>query len=241
MRAPSSDELFEALDGTWPAAEFVARPPWLLRRGADGGQRVSAATSMSNIKMDDVGAAETEMRNLNQTPLFMIRPGDEALDGWLAHKNYDVVDPVAAYVCECHETTALNDTVTPHWPPTKPEIDIWKSGGIGPPRIAVMERAAGKRTCLSSSLGSRVVGTAFVAIHNNIAMLHALEVEEDQRRQGMGRRIMLSAVAWAAAEGATWFSLMVTRANGLANALYTSLGMVEVTRYHYRRAPEVPR
>ena len=39
-------------------------------------------------------------------------------------------------------------------------------------------------------------------------------------------------------EGADWLTLMVTRANAPANALYAKLSMPPVADYHYRRAPE---
>lgn len=181
------------------------------------------------------------MRDMDQTPLFMIRPGDETLDGWLENKVYEVVDPVSAYVCRCHGEEAPGSNISSHWPPLNPELKIWESGGIGPARIAVMERVKGDKTCLNFTSEAGMAGTAFVAIHEGIAMLHALEVEPKERRKGIGRQIMLAAMNWGARHGAEWFSLMVTRANKPANALYSSLGMVEVSRYHYRRATKVSR
>ena len=239
MSTPTSEQLFAALDGTWPAAEYLHHPPWLLRRGAGGGQRVSAATASGDNTLNDISIAEAKMREMDQTPLFMIRPGDEKLDGWLENQDYDVVDPVAAYVCPCRGEEASNTNVSSHWPPFDPELKIWEAGGIGPARIAVMERVKGRKTCLTLASEAGIAGTAFVAIHQGIAMLHALEVDQKERRKGIGRQIMRAAGAWGANHGAEWFSLMVTRANNPANALYSSLGMVEVSRYHYRRATKV--
>lgn len=241
MSTPSSEQLFAALDGTWPAAEYLHQPPWLLRRGAGGGQRVSAATASGDCALGDIAVAEAKMREMNQTPLFLIRPGDETLDGWLENKKYDVVDPVAVYVCNCRGEETPNTNVSSRWPPLDSEKKIWQAGGIGPARIAVMDRVKGKKTCLTLASETGIAGTAFLALHGGIAMLHALEIDPKERRKGIGRQIMRAALGWGACHGADWFSLMVTRANRPANALYSSLGMVEVSRYHYRRATKVSR
>ena len=56
----------------------------------------------------------------------------------------------------------------------------------------------------------------------------------DQRRQGVGANILRKAARWAQDNGAAVLSLAVTRANTGANALYASLGMRPVDKYHYR-------
>jgi hypothetical protein len=48
--------------------------------------------------------------------------------------------------------------------------------------------------------------------------------------------MMQHAAVWAGRQGATHLALAVTRANGGANALYSSLGMEVAGRYHYRMA-----
>jgi ribosomal protein S18 acetylase RimI-like enzyme len=50
----------------------------------------------------------------------------------------------------------------------------------------------------------------------------------------LGRELMHSAAYWADAHGATHLTILVTKANEAANALYRGLGMTAIGGYHYR-------
>jgi GNAT superfamily N-acetyltransferase len=182
------------------------------------------------------------MHELGQSPIFMIRPQDTLLDTMLAHRGYRIADPVTAYVAPIHALTRdlPPTTATPVWPPLTVQREIWRQGGIGEARIAVMERAASPKTTLLGRAGDSPAGVAFVAVSEGIAMLHALEVATEHRRLGLGAALLHGAANWALAQGAAWLALMVTTANAPANALYRRLSMVPATNYHYRRAPEDP-
>ena len=101
-----------------------------------------------------------------------------------------------------------------------------------------MERAQSPKTCVLGRQGNLPAATAFVAVHRDVAMLHALEVQPDQRRTGLGRKLLQGAARWAMGNGAAWISLMVTTANTPANRLYQDLAMTPGAGYHYRRLPE---
>ncbi|MFN6953015.1 MAG: GNAT family N-acetyltransferase, partial [Albidovulum sp.] len=101
-------------------------------------------------------------------------------------------------------------------------------------RIAVMERVTGAKAAILARNADRPAGVAFVACHGDEAMLHALEVRPDQRRRGVGATLLHAAANWAADQGATRLSLVVTRQNSAARALYARLGMGIVGQYHYR-------
>ncbi|MDJ0638320.1 MAG: GNAT family N-acetyltransferase [Paracoccaceae bacterium] len=240
MTAPDADRIFAALDRTWPAAEFLAKGPWTLRKGEGGGQRVSAATANQPVGEQDVLVAEEGMRGLGQRPLFMIRHQDDTLDRLLKTRGYDIVDPVAIYLSPVD--TLVRElpltAATPSWPPLAVQGEIWDTAGIGPARQAIMHRAPSPKTSMLGRTGDVPSGTAFVSVDGDIAMLHALEVAKDARRKGVGRAIMQGCANWVQLQGATWMTLAVTRANAAANALYLDLGMKEVAAYHYRRAPE---
>ena len=97
-----------------------------------------------------------------------------------------------------------------------------------------MDRVQGPKTALLARTGDRPAGVAFVACHGTEAMIHALEVRPDQRRQGVGQSLLQAAANWAADQGAARLSLVVTRQNAAARALYARLGMCLVGQYHYR-------
>lgn len=232
------DLLAQVAEATWPPAATHRHGPWLIREGQGGGQRVSAASPAGDWTSDDIPQAEAAMAALGQSPLFVIHPQDVAVDAALAARGYAHHDPVVAYAAP---TDALADpppaflTSFPHWPPLAVAAQLWAEGGIGPGRLAVMDRVQGPKTAILGRSGDRAAGIAFTAIHGHVAMLHALEVAPDQRRKGCAHNILRAAALWARDHGATSLALLVTERNAAARALYTSLNFAVVGQYHYRK------
>lgn len=236
----SEAELFEAAEQTWPAAALHQRGNWLLREGRGGGKRVSCATTDSNA-LPDPAEMEQGYAALGQPPLVMLRTGQEALDQALDERGYELVDPVVIYeapIARLTDVALPKVTAMPVWEPLAIMVEIWQAGGIGPARIDVMRRVEGPKTAFMGRLNERPAGAAFAAIHGQIAMVHAIEILAQQRRQGMGAWFMRAAGFWAAQHGAQRIAVMCTRANVAGNALYQSLGMAPVGGYHYRMKPE---
>ena len=234
---PDLPKLFAVIDATWPARAKRALGPWTVRIDGAGGSRVSATTAEAPVTEADIAEAEAAMREVDQKPLFMIRPGQEALDGWLAARGYtarDVTNIYAAPVATIATDRPPPVTSFTVWPPLAVQAEIWAAGGVGPGRLDVMDRAMQPKTTLLGRLNDRPAGTGYVAIAGDCAMLHGLEVAKEHRRQGLARHLTRAAAFWAQDEGAAWFTLLTTQANTGANALYTSLGMVHVGQYHYR-------
>lgn len=233
-------DIFAVIDHTWPAARYETSGPFTLRAGERGGNRVSAATQDAPFTPGDLDRAEDAMRAMGQQPLFMIRPGDDDLDASLATRGYAIRDAVTIYTCPVELLCDLplpRVTAFTIWEPLAIMREIWAEGGIGPGRLAIMDRVAGPRTGILARYNDKPGGTAFVAIHKDTAMLHALEILPHQRKQGLGKWMMRAAALWAAKQGAHTMSVMCTDANSGANALYTSLGMDAVGHYHYRFIP----
>lgn len=238
---PTCDKILSAVDVTWPAARFISQGPWLLREGLGGGQRVSAASAQGPVDEADIDRAVDAMRLMGQHPLFMIRPQDSTLDHLLGQRGFSKKDPVTALFAPLTDLTGNVPpaVATPAWPPLAVQYDIWASAGIGPERIAVMDRAKAPKTTHLGRAGDVPAGTAFTAIDGRLAMLHALEVLPEQKRKSVGRHIMTASANWAASQGAEWLSVLVVNANQAANAFYKSIGMRDSgIGYHYRRAPE---
>lgn len=237
MTLPSAQDLFDVTSATWPEAGARRFGPWTIREGQGGGKRVSAATANTRVSPVDIAMAESAMADLDQRALFMIRQGEEELDELLAEQGYEIIDPVSLYACPIE---TLTNEPAPFmggfsiWPPLAIMEDLWGQGGIGPERIAVMERASGPKTGILGRANERAAGVAFVAIHNRIAMIHAIEIALTLRRVGGANNIMRVAAHWALNQGASYFSLLVTDANRPANALYCKLGLSIVGHYHYR-------
>lgn len=232
---PTNDRLMAAVDATWPPAEFRQSGPWVLRCGDGGGQRVSAASTIDQSAA--LEPAEAGMRAWDQPPLFRITPDQIELDRRLAEAGYAVKDPVALYVAPVASLTNGSDETVKVFRVSAPLAivdEIWLNGGIGPGRRAVMTRPTGPRITLLARADDRPVGVAFVAVDNDIAMIHAIDVAPEHRRKGGGTILIRGAASFAAEHGATWLALAVTEANASARALYEKLGMDCAGRYHYR-------
>ena len=224
--------LAEVMEATWPPASRRALGPFTLRDGASGGKRVSAASLDGPFTEADLDALEAAMAE----PLMPVRAGEDALDAALDARGWRIVDPVVAYAAPVDRLVADLPRLTafPHWPPLEIARSIWAEGGIGPARIAVMDRVTGKKAALLGRIDDRSAGVAFVACHGTEAMVHALEVRDSHRRQGLGIKLLHAAANWSQVQGATRLSLVVTRQNAAARALYARLGMEVVGEYHYR-------
>ena len=228
--------LREAMEATWPPARRFNYECWTIREGLGGGKRVSAATLRGNWNAENPDAAVSQMAGLGQRPLFMVWEGEGPLDNALAELGYRQVDPVNAYACALRSLPKVEISVPAMavWEPLAVQLDIWRDGNIGAERIEVMRRVQGLKTSFLGRCGNSPAATLFVAIHNDISIIHALQVRDGFRRAGMGRHLTLAAARWAERRGAKYLSVLCTTANEGANALYDLLGMKIADRYHYR-------
>lgn len=231
---------YAAVEATWPTAAKRQLGPITLREGQGGGSRVSAASVEGSATEAEIEAAEQAMRAMGQDCLFMIRDGQDDLDAQLGARGYLVKDPVNLWVCPIEK---LMDVEIPRvttfalWSPLEIQREIWIAGGIGMARQAIMERASGPKAALLGRYDDKPAGAGFVAVHDGVAMVHALEILPHQRRRGMGVWMMRQAAFWAAENGATEMAVLCTKENAGANGLYASLGMTNGGQYHYRQLP----
>lgn len=235
------DTLTALIDATWPAKAMRDVKGWTIRTGGGGGSRVSAATATRAARREEHPLAAGTMRDLGQTPQFMVRSGEDALDGVLASDGYVIKDPVTYYTAPITTLTTQRPpavTCFQVWPPLATQVEIWAAGGIDDARLAIMDRAAGPKTTVLGRLNDTPAGAAFAAIQDGTVMFHAIETAQAFRRQGLGRHMIRALAFWAQDHGAHTATLLVTTANTGANALYRSLGMTPQGGYHYRIHPE---
>lgn len=227
MILPDIQSLYNATDATWPSAAITSQNGWLIKDGAGGGKRVSAALQIEPSA--DINDAEQAMRAINQDLLFQVRSGENELDRALQSRGYELFDPVvllAAPLADLSKSRAIQTTQSPN----AALKQIWAEGGIGQARLDVMARAK----CTKSIIHIDDRAVAYAGIHNGICMAHAVEVSKDHRRQGLGKQIMHATARWAEQEGARYLAVITVMENTAARELYLGLGMSEVGHYHYR-------
>ena len=224
---PSIKTLYETIDYTWPSASIQVNQGWLVKNGLGGGKRVSATLQLdpqANIKN-----AEKMMEALSQNYLFMIRENDSVLDYKLDKLGYDLIDPVVIF---CSPISLIDKSIKGvfHSKPNTIMKRIWLNGGVSSARLNIMKRTKVSKTFIL--IDNKAV--AFVAIHNDIAMFHALEVLKEYRREGLAKIIMQQINVWASTNGAKFISAVSVKGNIPARNFYLSIGMSEVGYYHYR-------
>lgn len=227
MKLPDIQSLYDVTDATWPSASVASQSGWIIKNGAGGGKRVSAA--LQTTPSADINTAELAMQELGQDRLFQIRTGEDTLDAALAIRGYDLIDRVVLLVAPLSELAKSTDAQS-RQTPNVTLTNIWAAGGIGPARLDVMNRA----TCTKSIIHIDDRAVAYVGIHNGIAMAHAVEVSKKHRRQGLGKLVMHAVARWAELQGAEFLAVITVMDNTAARSLYQNLGMSEVGHYHYR-------
>jgi GNAT superfamily N-acetyltransferase len=83
------------------------------------------------------------------------------------------------------------------------------------------------------------VSTAICVCDNAMAGLFGIATAQNQRRRGLGRAIVKSALKWALLQGARRAWLQVEAGNAGAIALYQSMGFQEAYQYAYWQAPDL--
>lgn len=237
----AAQRIHAVTEATWPAARHWCRGPWTIRNGAGGGKRVCATTAEAAFSGADFQTAEADMRALNQPRLFMVRQGETALDDALDARGYRIIDPVNLYVAP---VGLIDDRPIPRvttfniWEPLAIMREIWAEGEVFADRIAVMQRCKCPKTGLFGRANDHPSGVGYVAVHDGMAMVHALHVRPAQRRHGSARWLMRHAARWARAQRAEQISALCVRTNDAANQLYISMGFALVGQYHYRIHPD---
>ena len=95
-----------------------------------------------------------------------------------------------------------------------------------------------RRRSASSSIGDPAVAIGRVVVTGEWAGVAAVEVVPERRREGLARRIVDTALAWAVERGADKAYLQTMRDNTAALALYAPYGFVDHHEYRYLRAAD---
>ena len=237
MILKNNSSIFETIDLTWPAEEFVELPKWKLRKSKNNGKRASAATAIGKSSIPDIKFVENILAEWCQDKLFMIKAGENSLDEALEKRGYCIVDPTNIWSISAEALSAQQIpfvTAFSIFPPLAIQREIWKTNGIDASRIEIMNRVKKPRTTIFGRTNAKPAASAFVAVANKIAMVHALIVDHKCRRQGMGKFVMQKAGAWARQQGAESVAVLCTKQNQSANNFYKTLGMRVIGEYHYR-------
>ena len=237
MTLKNNSSIFETIDLTWPAKEFLELPEWKLRKSIKGGKRVSAVTAIGKSGIPAIQFVENTLEEWCQDKLFMIKAGENSLDEALKERGYCIVDPTNIWSISA-EALSMQQippvTAFSIFPPLAIQREIWTANGIDTSRIEIMDRVKTPKTTIFGRINAKPAASAFVAVSNKIAMVHALIVDHKFQRQGMGKHVMQKVGVWAHQQGAESVVVLCTKQNQSANNFYKILGMKVIGEYHYR-------
>lgn len=226
----------EAFESTWPAAEYADVGGFRAGRGLGAGGRVSSARVIGPWATDDIRRVEEINKGWDQPSMFRVLNDDTRLATALQQMGYRSEKPTVIMSAPLDRLTDQDIppiTAFAVWPPLAIQREIWAAGNIGPARQAVMDHVALPKTSVLGRTDDRAAGAGFVAIDNQVAMIHAVEVLAEWRRRGLAGWMVREAAFWARDNGATRMGLAVTRGNAGAIAAYQGLGFQEIAGYSY--------
>lgn len=232
--------LSRAFEESWPAAEYRDVGGFRIGRGLGAGGRVSSARPLQGWTPRGIQDAIATHREWDQPALFRAMQDDLPVKQALRDAGLVPTKPTAILEAS---TAMLADadlpylSTIPSWPPLAIQREIWAAGSISAARQDTMQRVALSKMSLLGRTKDWPVAAAFLAWTDDVAMIHALEVAPNARRQGMGEWLVRGAAQIARQAGASRLGLAVTLENTGAVGLYRKLGFTTVGVYDYWELP----
>lgn len=230
----------------WPSFDYQAYDGWILRLANGYTKRANSATPfLPGATLDDalLDHMVSHFISGNVRPTFRLNglqsPDAEAL---LAARHFKEIEPtyvLAAPVgsdCEVDSEVAISPKVSKQWVREASE----SYGGDKADEASLMgivSRIRQKAAFAALLLDDRPVAWGLGVAERGYVGLYDIVVAPDLRGIGLGRRVVLSLMAWGCSEGAHTAYLQVREENEIARSLYGALGFRPAYRYTHRVMP----
>lgn len=237
----------------WRATEEEPLGDWLLRAAEGFTGRANSALAAGDPPMslqEAVGHVTRWYQARGLPPMIAVpyplgRPDQSELDRMLASQGWALRADAATVM------TATAGEVAARYSPREVTVEFadkpdaaWLaryhyrgSGTLPPVAQRLLSSAPWQAFASVRDQNARTIAVGRVAGAGNWAGLTAIEVDQAQRRRGLGAAVTAALTAHAAARGYDAIYLQVTDDNAAARALYRQLGFTDHHGYHYRVAP----
>jgi N-acetylglutamate synthase len=234
----------ETCFNAFPSLKQVLFGDWLLRFAVGLSRRANSANPMrpgcSGIAAA-IAAAEQLYPLHGQPSLFRVPSiADPAVDRALEARGYTsegetvvLYGAMDQFAASSHAEVRLLAEPSSEWLAAMASMQRYSSTQADTYRRIVGAIAIPARFALAATDGAPAA-LAYCVIHDGLLCYESVITDPRRRRQGLARRVMAALAAWARAGGVC---LQVAADNTPARALYSGMGLHEVYRYHYRRAP----
>jgi N-acetylglutamate synthase len=240
----------ETCFNAFPSLKQVLFGQWLLRFGAGLSRRANSANPLRPGCAGGaapIAAAEALYQAQGLPTIFRVPSiADPEFDRALAARGYTregescvlygAIDLLWPGECVADPAVRLGPAPTAEWLSAMAGLQ-----GHTPKHRAIYRRIVGAIVVPARfallTLEGMPAALAYGAIHDGLLCYESVITDPARRRQGCARRVIASLASWAQGSGATGACLQVEAGNAPARALYQSLGLAELYRYHYRREP----
>lgn len=233
---------------TWPALDSVPDGTWLARFSAGFTGRLNSIWTLSPDDEDAAGrlARFSELYQIRHLPaVFRVTPltGRGVLDalaaqGWQGYKQSLVLSCPIGATQGFDGAARLMDPTDPAFLEAQAHLN-----GFSGRELETFSDILGRITApacgvvIASDDGSP--GASLLCVESGgIVMIYDVVTASALRGRGFGRRMVATALSWAAENGAGHAALQVRADNAAAISLYLSLGFTYRYPYHYCRRPE---
>ncbi len=225
---------------TWTADERDVVAGWHVTATAGLSRRVNSARDLGDAVVDDAALASLTAwfaaRELplvvRETPIMSPQTSAAVRELW----GLDTLDetPVMARSATTGSSSGVRVVRSDD---SDFQEDLYALNGRVDGNAATLHRIYARVADRSAGLWIPGIGAAVVALAESCAAVFSLAVAQDDRRKGVGSKLMATASDWAVDRGASEVFVQVSGTNTPAIELYGSLGFEEVYRYRYLQAP----
>ena len=234
---------------SWPALETVGDGQWRARFAAGFSGRSNSIWSLDPADDENAEARLAalvpayEARGL--PPLFRVTPltGRKTFamletGGWQAAKTSLVLATEIGETGGIDATARLYDATDPAFLAIQARLQGFEGASLETFTAIVASIKVPACGIVIAAGDDSPAAALICAQTDGIAMLYDVITAPAQRGRGFGRRMIATALSWAAENGARHAALQVQADNIAALGLYLAMGFTFRYPYHYRRRPE---
>lgn len=237
--------LEELAMNAWPALQTLLCDGWVLRLANGYTKRANSVHPLGAPRQPletQIATCEAIYRARGQRAVFKLTPASRPaeLDAALAARGYRLDSPTSVQTVALEHCAA---SAAPHVRWENHPSPEWQAAFCSLSRVeARHQQTLGHMlanlvpaACFASlRAGDEVIACGMAVSERGFVGLFDIVVAEEQRRQGYGRQLVTSLLAWGREQGAHTAYLQVMLNNPPALRLYAGLGFAEVYRYWYR-------
>lgn len=225
---------------TWTADDSDVVAGWHVCATAGLSRRVNSARDLGDAEVDDAArdalVAWFLHRDLplviRETPLMAAETSAAVRSKWGFESLDETPVMTGGAVPRAHDDKVLlvpadDDTF---------QTELYALNGRTDGDAGTLRRIYGRVADRATGLWMPGVGAAVAVEDGPRCAVFSLAVAEPHRRKGIGTKLMMAAVGWAADREANEVFVQVAGTNNPAIELYQSLGFEEAYRYRYLRA-----